>query len=160
MFSIRTRNPARTHRVDIDGEPAAPDNIRIAGGRIRTNKTHLYAVCTPCEQGRVHFVESNIDPVDGRVGIKCLHTMGESSSIGEVSAVGAVLSQGPDFGYPARDCKYRQHRGNTTYRDRGHSIRQRPLLQIVQAGVQVPGSGNGPLVFQRVPWQSLPGTYI
>ena len=73
MLFIRTRYAARSQRVDVDRQPAAAQDIRVARCAVLLAEPHLDPVCPAREQGRVHFVEGDIDAVDRAIGIERLH---------------------------------------------------------------------------------------
>ena len=73
MLFIRTRYPAGPQRVDINGQPAAAQDIRVARCAVLLAESHLDPVRPAREQGRVHFIEGDVDAVDRAIGIERLH---------------------------------------------------------------------------------------
>ena len=64
VLLVRARYAARSQRVDVDRQPAAAQDIRVARRAVLLAEAHLDPVRPAREQGRVHLVQRDVDAVD------------------------------------------------------------------------------------------------
>ncbi|KAF1078275.1 hypothetical protein MKMG_00768 [Methanogenium sp. MK-MG] len=97
MLNVCRRDTARPDGVKVNGEPAAANDIGISGGRVTPGEALFDAVRTPGEEGGVHLVQGDIAAVDIGETVHRRHPLCHHIVVGEVSAVHAAVSEGPEF---------------------------------------------------------------
>jgi len=66
VFGIRRGDAREPEGVDVEGEPAAADDVAVCRGRVLFREPHPDAVCPTGEECRVHLVQRDVDA--GRAG--------------------------------------------------------------------------------------------
>ncbi len=128
VLGVRGRDAARPDRVDIHREPAPADNIGVGRSGVFAGEPHLDPVCPAGEEGRVHGVESDVDPGDRGVGVEGLDGPGERLVIVEVARVGDAVGECPDLDHAAIGGKYVYRGSDLVTRTSGARAPVRSLL--------------------------------
>ncbi|KAF1075084.1 hypothetical protein MKMG_01794 [Methanogenium sp. MK-MG] len=97
MLCIGCGDAAGPDGVEVDGEPAAADDVGISGGGVAPGEALFDAVGPAGQESGIHFVEADVDACDITECVQCSRLPGKGIKVVEVAAVDAAVAEGPEF---------------------------------------------------------------